>query len=70
MLVQCWCNAGGTNAVPDDVRGEGEAADGEVRAVASRGRLRNVELAPRLMRSPVEESAAASVAAPEWRAVA
>ncbi|MCO6011602.1 YbaB/EbfC family nucleoid-associated protein [Actinoallomurus purpureus] len=40
-----------------DVRGEGDAADGQVLAVASRGRLTRVEVAPRLMGSPAEELA-------------
>jgi DNA-binding protein YbaB len=48
---------GGTDSAPDHVRGEGESADGQVRAVAARGRLKELDLASRLMRSPAEELA-------------
>jgi DNA-binding protein YbaB len=44
-------------ASADTVRGEGEAADGQVRAVATGGRLERVELDPRVMRLPGERLA-------------
>lgn len=52
---------GRTAAAHDDAsraepaRGTGEAFDGRVRAVASRGRLERLELDPRSMRLPPEE---------------
>jgi DNA-binding protein YbaB len=47
----------GAESVPEEVRGEGMAADGQVRAVVFRGRLTVIELAGRLMRSPADELA-------------
>src|SRR4051812_896163 len=43
--------------IPAPARGEGEAADGQVRAVAEAGRLTELRLEPRLMRSPPDELA-------------
>jgi DNA-binding protein YbaB len=49
----------GAERVPDapPVRGTGEACEGEVRAVASEGRLETLELGPRLMRMTPEQLA-------------
>jgi len=49
----------GTTTASDEsaAEGQGEAADGRVRAVAKRGRLDSIELNPRLMRLPGAELA-------------
>lgn len=53
-----------SSRLPDAAaRGEGESANGRVRAVAAGGRLQSVELDPRVMRLPSHDLAAHVVAA-------